>query len=141
MALSASTVFCVFVFVSVVRLGGGRPWCRPCQCDNERLGGVRLLCAGKGLTTFPRLSPAVAERVTLLALQRNRVRQLDGSALEKLYSKLKRLDIGEQEAPCVLISPPFTADIKVEGMFYYFYIFIISAEFSAAHVMTICNSV
>ena len=94
----------------------GRAWCRPCACDNTQAGGVRLLCAGKGLHDFPALTPAIASRVTLVALQRNRISELDGAAMLLRYPLLARLDVADQlSASCVRIKPPLPSRIVVHG--------------------------
>ena len=86
-----------------------------CRCSKE---GQVVICAAGRLTSLPSFPADVAEKITVLGLQRNQLSQVDGAELSRRFPALTLIDLRDQTGQhCVALSSPFLPDTKVLGEF------------------------
>ena len=111
------------VLVTCVSVGSSYPvGCTPCQCNVESSHILRAICVGKLIRRIPVLK-TVRDRVTLLALQRNRIRDLNGTWLATNYPNLRVVNIMGQATGCVRLTAPLPPLIESLGKLMFFSLF------------------
>ncbi len=94
--------------------------CGVCCCWQTEREIYSASCADRGLTELPSLG-WIEHSVTVLALQRNKFRELHSSSIVARFPNLLYIDISEQvgDSPVLIVGPALSSYIKIQGKFYF----------------------